>query len=427
MAARYRVKLLRMCSGERFPLLIDQDGMPLYSPTLYALTQLRGRNLATNTISNALRAIQVLYLFLDVRLIDLSSRLSLGQMLSLGEVEDLARLARLPLHQLDTMSTQLVVTRNLPRKIVSIEQVRARATETNHEEIDPKSVTIRLLYIAGYLDWLVSDWLTKGNLDTSIAASLNTSRSIVLPAIAARMPKSRGKARSPRKGLSRESEAELLRVISPNCPDNPWQSEYVRHRNALIVYWLLRLGVRRGELLGLKVEDVDFQADKVTIHRRADDKSDPRTNQPQTKTLARDLPLGRSLRELTYAYVMNHRQTSKAARKHKFLLCADMTGQPMSLAALNKVFAVLREKCPGLPSSLCPHVLRHTWNDRFSEQMTKMEIPPEQEKKYRSQLMGWSETSESSATYTQRYIEEEAAEVSLKIQERMHGGNDGSE
>ena len=58
----------------------------------------------------------------------------------------------------------------------------------------------------------------------------------------------------------------------------------------------------------------------------------------------------------------------------------------MSLPALNKIFKVLRVKCPNLPDSLCPHVMRHTWNDRFSEEMDKRQIPEETEKKWRSYL-----------------------------------------
>lgn len=88
MGAEYRVKLLKLMSGERFPLLLGGDGQPLFEATAYALTELRARNQAINTNSSNLRAIQVFYLFLDARGIDLSTRLSSGQLFSLGEVED---------------------------------------------------------------------------------------------------------------------------------------------------------------------------------------------------------------------------------------------------------------------------------------------------------------------------------------------------
>lgn len=39
--------------------------------------------------------------------------------------------------------------------------------------------------------------------------------------------------------------------------------------------WLLELGIRRGELLGVRLCDVDFQKLEVFIARRADSKDDP--------------------------------------------------------------------------------------------------------------------------------------------------------
>ena len=91
----------------------------------------------------------------------------------------------------------------------------------------------------------------------------------------------------------------------------------------------------------------------------------------------------------------------------------------MSLA---KAFQVLREKCKDLPRDLSAHVLRHTWNENFSIAMDKEKTGEETEKKIRSYLMGWSETSGTAATYTRRHIRNKAREVSLDIQKKMQAG-----
>ncbi|RFQ09730.1 site-specific integrase, partial [Pseudomonas sp. ATCC 13867] len=39
----------------------------------------------------------------------------------------------------------------------------------------------------------------------------------------------------------------------------PWVDDFARCRNALIVDWLYYLGLRRGELLSLRVSDIDFR------------------------------------------------------------------------------------------------------------------------------------------------------------------------
>jgi hypothetical protein len=43
-------------------------------------------------------------------------------------------------------------------------------------------------------------------------------------------------------------------------------------------------------------------------------------------------------------------------------------GQPLSLKSIDKIFVQIRESYPGLAVTLTRHVMRHTWNDRFSEQ-----------------------------------------------------------
>lgn len=61
----YRVKVVRFTNGERCPVLVDSFGAPIFSPTLFAVTELRMRNLASNTIGNALRSLQILVSFLE--------------------------------------------------------------------------------------------------------------------------------------------------------------------------------------------------------------------------------------------------------------------------------------------------------------------------------------------------------------------------
>ena len=419
MSFRYRVKLLKFSSGERFPLLLGAEGLPLFEPTVYALTELRARNQATNTINSALRAIQVFYLFLGIRGIDLSARLASTQLLSINEVEDLSRLCRLPVERLVAMLPDSVDKVKSPT-VTSLESARMRLSGDAQEEVEPAFAGNRLRCIRGYVEWLVSERIAKHCMDKGLVNSLNASLQRLMSCMTARISKggSRGGI-DQREGLAPETAAELLRVVSPESPDNPWRDEYVRHRNALIVHWLYYLGMRRGELLGVRVTDVDFRKGTVTVHRRADDAKDPRTNQPQSKTKAREMPLGDGLKSMTYAYVMNQRFQLDGAKIHDFLFCADVTGQPMSLPALNKIFKVLRVKCPNLPDSLCPHVMRHTWNDRFSEEMDKRQTPEESEKKLRSYLMGWSETSGTAATYTRRHTRKKAQKVSLAMQEQM--------
>jgi len=220
-----------------------------------------------------------------------------------------------------------------------------------------------------------------------------------------------------RKGFTNKIRQRILEVVDPESNANPWSGDHCRRRNELVVRWLLHLGVRRGELLGIQTSDIDFQRNEVTIARRADDVDDPRRDEPNTKTYDRLLPLSDEMVALARHYILKVRNQFKGARRHRYLLVANRTGAPLGKAAFSKIFAELQQKCPEL-EGVHPHLFRHTWNDDFSEQMDREGVSEEREQKMRSVLMGWSPTSGTAATYTKRHVERKANEASLSMQNR---------
>lgn len=417
ISAGYRVKTLMLASGERLPVLVDGAGQPLFDPTIFALTQVRGKALASNTIGIVLRSVMAFHLFLDARGIDLDARLATGEILSLGEVEDLARLCRRHLNELPAL---LGEKPDVTPKVISLEKARMSAAPPASKEMDPEVAASRLRYIRMYLEWLALERQSRHSLAYPVAERLGNSSKQVIDAINARLPKRSGRdALDQREGLPEDVQDEFLRVIDPRCKDNPWREQHARYRNALLMHWWLYLGVRLGEVLGVRVNDLALYHKEVTIHRRADDQEDPRRYQPQTKTRARVLALSETLLAETQAYILNHRSAVKGARKHPFLFVASRTGAPLSTSAVGKLFRVLRKNCPWLPETLTAHVLRHTWNDTFSKEMEENGVPPEIEQQTRSELMGWNPNSGTAATYTRRYTRNKAKEVSLRLQEKL--------
>jgi hypothetical protein len=91
----YRVRVVRLASGERLPVLVGPNGLPLFEPDVFAISALRARSHASNTIGNALRSILVFHLFLDLNKIDFERRLNEARLLSLAEIEYLVRLCRM--------------------------------------------------------------------------------------------------------------------------------------------------------------------------------------------------------------------------------------------------------------------------------------------------------------------------------------------
>ncbi|WP_159985299.1 site-specific integrase [Pseudomonas sp. Irchel 3E13] len=359
----------------------------------------------------------VLFITLDKLKIDLYARLRDGQILTAGDIEAVVGACKLPISASveeqcgDGMFTWPCYTGGEISK-----------------EINPPTIAIRLLYIIRYLNWAVTDYLLKIGAGHPHFSGLEKLRERVSASIKARIPSVRRFSNvAPREGLDEQALSLLQKIVDPKFENNPWLHGGVRYRNYIMIRWLLSLGVRRAELLGVKISDVNFQTNEVLISRRADDPADPRLRQPNTKTSGRLLSLDTELAELTRSYVMSVRRNIAGARRHEYLWVADGTGKPLSLAGLNKIFVTLRQNCPELPANLCPHLLRHTWNYLFSEEVDRSNVSPDLEKKLRSRLMGWSEASGMAAVYNQRHIKKKATAVSLQLQKQLRLGGHSDE
>jgi len=422
-----KVRFLKFDNGERFPQLIRNiDGQPLFSPTVYATSILRGRCSASKTIEYHLRSIMHLYTWAAGRQIDIDQRMRTGNYLTLVEVVSLVQAARLPYKNLLAERVEEVkATGSL--KLRSLERYRATAPIEKINQVDNATVATRIAYMLEYLDWLTL--LHLSNVTPLERAKYDVARKQMLTQLDARKP-SVSQRSGTRMGLTKEIQTKLINCLRPAASDNPWHDPGIQIRNELLVAMLMSLGIRRGEELGITIDRIDLRKNEVRIIRNADDPGDPRTYEPNTKTKDRDLPLEPGLAEMIMHYVSTVRSKVPGARKHKFLFVAHDTGRPMSFSAFTKVFSSLRSRVPGLPKDLSAHILRHTWNDRFSELMDeKGAAEPDDEIKLRSYLMGWSETSGTASVYTRRWTKKKAQETSLKLQRRLavkeHKDGDG--
>ncbi|MDE1712307.1 hypothetical protein PWG14_06110 (plasmid) [Chromobacterium amazonense] len=160
MTNPYTIRTLMLASGERLPVLLDREtGFPLVEPTLYSVTEIRARNQASNTLEQVLRSILVFQLFLDLRHIDLDERLRQGQVLELGEIDELVRLCRLPV---ELLVAQLTPTpkRHTPPRVTSLEPFRLHPT-VHLEEVSASTAANRVRVIRDFLNWLVKLRLSR--------------------------------------------------------------------------------------------------------------------------------------------------------------------------------------------------------------------------------------------------------------------------
>ncbi|WP_321574558.1 tyrosine-type recombinase/integrase [Paraburkholderia franconis] len=347
--------------------------------------------------------------------IDLLERLRRGQFLTVSELYRLADAAQYRVADLSYEDANKRSAKN----VVSIKRIQMRRKMAVSE---PKAVVVetqasRLRYMANYLEFLAM--YVGATLPHSQRNELALESAHALKAFRADIPQVPKRAKlGAREGLSKEDQDRLVKLVHPDSPDNPWKRGFVRQRNWLIVVLLLATGMRRGELLGMQIRDLDQRLPKLRIIRRADAGEDPRRIQPNTKTRDREIELRPNIMRAVWDYIHQHRRNIKAARKFPQLIVAD-DGQPLSLKSIDKIFAQLRKACPGLPISLTSHVLRHTWNERFSEQAELMQLTDVAEEKARNEQQGWTDNSASAATYTRRHVSRKGRTISLKLQEKL--------
>lgn len=407
----YKIRILVEKEGERLRVMLNEDGTLHYYGNLYANMNLRTRNRAGHTLENALRAVSILYQFLDSENIQLEHRMLSGDFLTRAELETLNRISRLPIGDIAALTAP---KHSQKKKVIQFKQFREKVAPRNlSDEISRKTAALRQIYVKDYLLWLL-DWFshhkTAGHLESFEWARAMTQR--VLSSFSTTGAR---RGVTIRQGMSQESQAELFRIIDLTSPDNPWKHHFCRLRNRLLIEILFYSGVRRGELLALQVRDVNFAGNKILIARRPDNREDPRKYQPLVKTLERSLPLEDALGERLYEYIHDCRRKTQTAKYHPFLFVSSI-GDPFSLSGLSHVCAEIKAVSPRLLSGFSPHQLRHTWNDRFSRIMKEQGIPPDREQYLRCLLMGWVPDSKMAGAYTKRYVSEEAQKVSLQMQ-----------
>lgn len=395
------IRTIRASTGERYAVLVGEDGSPLFYPSLYVTVHMRGRSLAVNTIRNALSAIKALYEWQGTHRIDVESRFSRSELLSNHEVHALR----------DAMQKPLAV--NGDRKVVPISRRMRVSTGIQYA---------RLSVIAEYLGFLASQLQLPSSQGSADARSM-------VALIKANRPKKATKSVIGRedKHLDNGILDLLEQVLKPGSDRNPVGDYSLQLRNALIFSILRLTGLRRGELLNIKIEDIDFTKNTIRVVRRPDSKGDVRSTQPVAKTRERTFPLIPVLVERIHEYVVGHRNKIPAARRHGYLFITHKIGPfcglPLSNSGFGKFMATLKTVVEG-GGNIHAHLLRHHWNYTFSLICESKEEKPEREEKIRSYLMGWSETSGTAATYNHRRIKELAGQAVMDLQNKYLKGSD---
>lgn len=399
MEKNYRVTTFVMDSGERYCMVVDRaSGLPMYYPTLFLTTQIRNKGNAFSTTLAAANNLVLLLRFLDSRDINLEQRFLTKDFFKPHELDDLRDFAQRKQGR-------------MPSKALSNPWLDDELTNI----VDNGTQHSRLTTFANYLRWYAMHLLKMPELD--VGEQIKT----MATQIKVRRPskKSRNSTLQDR-SLSDVQLDALFELIQPGSASNPFSID-VQRRNRLMILLLFYLGIRGGELLNIRIQDIDFSTNRIHIVRRADERADSRTNEPNAKTRERLLPLAESLVQELHGYITQDRRNVRNAKKNDYLFVTykrgPTVGNPISKAGYHKIFSVVRAVSPQLYAA-SGHSLRHTWNRKFSERMDAMDeqVSEERQEQVRSYLMGWREGSGTAATYNKRFIQQKGFEAALALQ-----------
>ncbi|WP_373630305.1 site-specific integrase [Klebsiella variicola subsp. variicola] len=384
-------------NGERYCHVVNKDtGEPLYYPNLYITTQVRNRSESISTMKVIAGSISLLYRFFMRKEINIDERIQKRIFLAPHEIEDL----------------------------IEFTSFNFRDGENdNFRSSNVKKPTkyFRITTIANYLEWLCKIHLSHTGQKDTLKYILD-----FINNIKRNKPRNNDKYNMDiEKSLNNEQLDSLFSILAPGSKLNPF-SEKVQKRNNLIFLLLHCFGLRAGELLNLRIGDIDFAESTIAIRRRANDKTDPRVYQPLVKTCERKLIADKKLMFEISDYILNDRRNIKNSNKHDFLFITykegKTQGQPISFSSYHKVVSVVRQSSSFL-GGLTGHKLRHTWNYEFSKAIDKnQDISDEKEQQIRSYLMGWRPGSETSMIYNRRHIYELSKKTALEQQEQLFKG-----
>lgn len=414
--------------GERVPMLHDDRGLPMFYPTLFATSQLRNSGSAVNTIRNKLADIVVLLRWEQQQSRDLVTEFTGGHFLSVADVVSLRDFAKLDMRNQGPVtskagSSRVTVVDFLESKVAS-RGVEAAVGGQQHYN--------RLSTMADYLEFVASV-VTQQRGETRVAQDI------------ARMAKTIRKHRPRGVALRHEDDVDLrsppseliahfMAVGAEDDPRNPFRDPGIRLRNSIIFGLLRHTGMRRGELLSLRIDQFELGHEpQVWVRRNQDDAHDPRAYQPVSKTKERPLPLPQALADKVERYIMQVRAKIAPARRHPYLLVSHRNdiflGRPLSVSALNsQIFARMRSVDPAF-RQVHPHAFRHHFNYELSisidEHNAKAKVAAEglgeapiseaRELDIRAFLNGHRNKA-SGAVYNRRHIRESSDKASRQVQ-----------
>lgn len=403
-----------MINGLRAKVLV-KECMPVYYPNLYATVELSTR--ALNTQKKYLDQIGLFGDFLEYESIDLISRLEQRPKSDYLTDEEISRFVSDAAFHKTTLDKKYNGVRLIPKAYKYVGRIHAQQ---------------RLESVRDYLQFLYSK---LGDISTNEAETRDLIGRFNRKIKAAKPSWKKTKV-DEMKGLTQLERERLLEVMHPESVDNPFANNALKLRNYIVLLLGLDMGLRRSEMLLIKISDIHWHSGELAVVNLEDSRVDSRLEAPQFKTHERQLVMSDELVWALKDYVDNYRVLNKysSAKKHSFLLVSHRRneGKALSIKALDGVLPRVGSVVPEL-KHVHPHILRHDSVYTLLESMRyELEsLTPEDRttkvQKVLTYAFGWSSESIMPGLYGAKFWKEEADKAMKKRSDKFKAIREGVE
>jgi integrase len=348
-------------SGERYIFLLDGDGIPDFWVTHFVTQKLR-MNLAASSIRQYLKNIKHFKLWEKLNERDVLEEIFNGSVLNEDDINSIAD--HCSYHNKAFEQKQI-------GKVIDMGEFYLSKTK-DKPTIGKSQYISRIAHIAEFLHFVGKERVKKKPTATELNVELNEMKDKLKSKMSEKKLRN---VTSDKSGITNEALDDFRKISQPSSIHNPFKDPTIRLRNYLIVQTLFESGMRCAELLALRINDIGFDTENPSLKvvRRHDSKEDPRLIDPTAKTLARDLPISRSLRDSLNTYIKSHRSNTKVAKTHPFIFVSHKakagsfdSGQPLTSQTVTDIFNKFKKVNPELFWGITPHIYRHYFNDRLA-------------------------------------------------------------
>lgn len=385
MVRLMKVKVVTHPTGEQIPIILDYDGLPIPAPNEYLLSR---RDKSTNTLVRNARELSILYKWLYREQIDLRKKL-----------------------------TDPVSFNSAQINSVLVEQLRQNREQS--KAVSPITFNQRLTTVRQFINWYMSVLISQLPYSSNKFKSLSERKNVFNEWLSSSFISAPPSRKHLKKGLSKEESNFLMNILDPTSIHSFGINEAVKYRNFISVGLMIYCGLRPGELLSLRVEDITIGGiSSVSIVRRKPDLGDIRKPRPQVKRNGRLLPIENpELAKCLNEYIVDLREVleDKSEIESDYLILSD-EGEPLSQASITQFFHLLRNKYnQDLPENLSAKSLRHTFSSRMEIAMREAGLSEQRRREALAHLRGDSSLS-SQDVYIAQAVEESAKEALRKYQ-----------